>query len=81
MEVRIATGMPAESATMNTLAAKAVGTKKNDGKLVLLEQREEASGNPQHVLNEVILDPVTHQVEEADLAGCGPQVFQETGAL
>ena len=52
-----------------------------DRELVLFGQREEASGDLQHVLNEAVLDPVADQVEEAGIAGGFPQLFQETRAL
>src|SRR5580692_3571911 len=52
-----------------------------DGELVLLGESEEASGDLQNVLNEAIVDPVTDQVEETDIARRGSQIFEETCAL
>jgi hypothetical protein len=52
-----------------------------DGEPVLLGQREEASGDLQHVLNETVFDPVAYEVEEAHASGRFPQVVQETRAL
>src|ERR1700727_950007 len=51
------------------------------GELVLLGQREEASGNLQNVLNEGVLDPVAHEIEEARASGRFPYLFQETRPL
>ena len=52
-----------------------------DGELVLLGQREEASGDLQHVLNEAVLDPVADQIEEADAPGRRAQFAQERRPL
>ena len=49
-----------------------------DGALILRAMRK--SRETFNVLNEAVLDPVADQIEEADIAGCGPQVFQETRA-
>src|ERR1700722_409243 len=40
-----------------------------------------SAGDLQHVLNEAVPDAVADQIEEADIARCFPELFQEMGAL